>query len=313
MLRFLAKRLVSGLSLLFVISTATYFLIYSSSSNIAINILGEGATPDQIKLKDAQLGLNQPLTTRYLHWLQHALTGNFGISWINNDSVVSEIARRLPVTLTLVLIAIALAALFATILGTLAAVRGGWIDKCVQIGGVLGFAIPGFLLAILLIEFLAIKHHIFPATGWVKFGDSPYNWLRSITLPIVSLVLATVTSAAQQIRSAVKTVLERDFVRTLTSRGLSRREIILRHVLRSAAPTGLTVLSLQFIGMLGGTVIIEHIFALPGMGDLAVNATTSSDTPLIMGIVVFTVIIVIIVNLVVDLLNGWLNPKVRVQ
>jgi peptide/nickel transport system permease protein len=311
--RFLIKRLVSGLSLLFVISTATYFLIYSSSSNIAISILGEGATPDQIKLKDAQLGLNQPIITRYFHWLSHALSGNFGMSWINNDSVVSEITRRLPVTLTLVLLATALAATIAILIGTWAAVRGGWVDKVVQIGGVIGFAIPGFLIAIGLVEFLAIKHHTFPATGWVKFGDSPYNWLRSITLPIISLAIATMTSSAQQIRSAVKKVLERDFVRTLTSRGLSRREIIFRHVLRAAAPTGLTVLSLQFIGMLGGTVIIEHIFALPGIGDLAVNATSSSDTPLIMGIVVFTVIIVIIVNLIVDLLNGWLNPKVRVQ
>jgi peptide/nickel transport system permease protein len=309
--RFLFKRLVSGLSLLFVISTAAYFLIYSSSSNIALNILGEGATPEQIKLKGVQLGLNQPIVTRYWHWLSHALTGNFGISWINNDSVVSEITRRLPVTLTLVLIATAVAATIATIMGTWAAVRGGWVDKVVQIGGVIGFAIPGFLIAIGLIEFLAIKHHAFPATGWVKFGDSLYNWLRSITLPVISLVIATVTSAAQQIRSAVKSVLERDFVRTLTSRGLGRREIIFRHVLRAAAPTGLTVLSLQFIGMLGGTVIVEHIFALPGMGDLAVNATSSSDTPLIMGIVVFTVVIVITVNLVVDLLNGWLNPKVR--
>ena len=121
------------------------------------------------------------------------------------------------------------------------------------------------------------------------------------------------TSSAQQIRSAVKSVLERDFIRTLTSRGISRREIIIKHVLRAAAPAGLTVLSLQFVGMLGGTVIVEKIFALPGMGDLVVNATASGDTPLVMGIVVYTVIIVIVINLVVDLINGWLNPKVRVQ
>ena len=105
----------------------------------------------------------------------------------------------------------------------------------------------------------------------------------------------------------------RDFVRTLTSRGISRREILYKHVLRAAAPAGLTVLSLQFVGMLGGTVIIESIFALPGMGSMVVNATNSSDTPLIMGIVVYTVFIVILVNLLVDILNGWLNPKVRVQ
>ena len=138
-------------------------------------------------------------------------------------------------------------------------------------------------------------------------------WAKSITLPVISLVIATMTSAAQQIRSAVKAVLERDFIRTLTSRGISRREIIFKHVLRAAAPAGLTVLSLQFVGMLGGTVIVEKIFALPGMGDLIENATASGDTPLVMGIVVYSVIIVIVVNLAVDLLNGWLNPKVRVK
>ena len=312
MLKFITKRIVSGFILLAVISTLTFFLVYASSSNIALNILGEGATPDQIRQKQHELGLDQSILARYFSWLKHAIQGNFGNSWINNDSVVSEIMRRLPITLTLVLIAVGVAAIFATLLGILAATKGGAIDRAVQILGIAGFAVPGFLVAILLINFLAIKAHIFPATGWTSFGENTSTWIKSITLPIISLVLATITSAAQQIRSAIKNVLERDFVRTLTSRGISRREIIFKHVLRAAAPAGLTVLSLQFVGMLGGTVIIEKIFALPGMGDLVVNATASSDTPLIMGIVVYTVLIVIAVNLAVDLINGWLNPKVRI-
>ena len=313
MIRFLFKRAIAGISLLIVISTLAFFLVYSSSSNIALTILGEGASPDQIKQKTHDLGLDKPILTRYWDWLKHAVRGDFGMSWINNDSVVSEITRRLPVTLSLVLIAMGLAAILATLIGMYAAVKGGVVDRILQLVAIAGFAIPGFLIAILLINFLAIKSHIFPATGWVTFKESPTNWLKSITLPIISLVIATITSAAQQIRSAIKNVLDRDFVRTLTSRGISRREILYKHVLRAAAPAGLTVLSLQFVGMLGGTVIIEHIFALPGMGDMVVNATSSSDTPLIMGIVVYTVIIVILVNLAVDLINGWLNPKVRVQ
>lgn len=313
MIRFLFKRAIAGISLLIVISTLAFFLVYSSSSNIALTILGEGASPDQIKQKTHDLGLDKPILTRYWDWLKHAVRGDFGMSWINNDSVVSEITRRLPVTLSLVLIAMGLAAILATLIGMYAAVKGGVVDRILQLVAIAGFAIPGFLIAILLINFLAIKSHIFPATGWVTFKESPTTWLKSITLPIISLVIATITSAAQQIRSAIKNVLDRDFVRTLTSRGISRREILFKHVLRAAAPAGLTVLSLQFVGMLGGTVIIEHIFALPGMGDMVVNATSSSDTPLIMGIVVYTVIIVILVNLAVDLINGWLNPKVRVQ
>lgn len=313
MFRFLTKRVISGVALLIVISTMAYFLVYSSGNNIALAILGEGATAEQLALKEKELGLDRPIFERYIDWFKHAIKGDFGSSWVNNDTVVNEITRRLPVTLSLVLIAMALAAIFATLIGMFAAVKGGVVDRALQLMAVAGFAIPGFLVAILLINYLAIKAHIFPATGWVNFKDSPANWLKSISLPIFSLVLATITSAAQQIRSAIKNVLDRDFVRTLTSRGISRREILYKHVLRASAPAGLTVLSLQFVGMLGGTVIIEQIFALPGMGSMIVNATNASDTPLIMGIVVYTVFIVIVVNLLVDLINGWLNPKVRVQ
>lgn len=313
MFGFIAKRIASGVILLGVISTLAYFLVYSSSSNIALNILGPDAPQDSILAKQKELGLDQSLFNRYLEWSQNAIKGNFGTSWFSSESVVGAILHRLPVTLTLVAFAMLIAATLATLLGIAAATKGGWVDKFVQILAIAGFAIPGFLLAVFLVTGLAIKIHLLPATGWVPFADSPTNWAKSLILPVTSLVVATVASAAQQIRSAIKQVLEKDFVKTLTSRGISRNEIIFKHILRSAAPAGLTVLSLQFVGMLGGSVIVEKIFALPGMGELAVNATAMGDTPVVMGVVVYTVIIVITVNLVVDLVNGWLNPKVRVQ
>jgi len=313
MFGFIAKRIASGVILLGVISTLAYFLVYSSSSNIAINILGPDAPQDSILAKQKELGLDQSLFNRYLDWSQNAIKGNFGNSWFSSESVVGAILHRLPVTLTLVAFAMLIAASLATLLGIAAATKGGWVDKFVQILAIAGFAIPGFLLAVFLVTGLAIKIHLLPATGWVPFADSPTNWAKSLILPVTSLVVATVASAAQQIRSAIKQVLEKDFVKTLTSRGISRNEIIFKHILRSAAPAGLTVLSLQFVGMLGGSVIVEKIFALPGMGELAVNATAMGDTPVVMGVVVYTVIIVITVNLIVDLVNGWLNPKVRVQ
>jgi peptide/nickel transport system permease protein len=313
MLGFIARRIASGVILLGVISTLAYFLVYSSSSNIAINILGPDAPAEAILAKQQELGLDKSLLSRYADWALNAIQGNFGNSWFNSESVISAILHRLPVTLTLVLFAMGIAATLATLLGIAAATKGGWVDRLVQILAIAGFAIPGFLLAIFLVTGLAIKINLLPATGWVPFGESPANWLKSLILPVVSLVVATVASAAQQIRSAIKQVLERDFVKTLTSRGISRNEIIYKHILRAAAPAGLTVLSLQFVGMLGGSVIIEKIFALPGMGEMAVNATAMGDTPVVMGVVVYTVIIVIAVNLIVDLVNGWLNPKVRVQ
>jgi peptide/nickel transport system permease protein len=312
MFAFIARRLGSGALLLLVISTLAYFLVFFSTSNVAMNILGDDATAEMIATKNAELGLDRPIFTRYLDWLTNALQGNLGTSWFTNEPIIEGLANRLPITMTLVLGAILLAAILATVLGMAAAVKGGIIDRVVQFLAVTGFAVPGFVVAIFLITVFAINLAILPATGWVAITDDPTNWALSLVLPVSSLVLATVASAAQQIRSAIKSVMDRDWVRTLRSRGIKPSQILFKHVLRSAAPAGLTVLSLQFVGLLGGSVIIESIFALPGIGETAVRSTAMGDTPVVMGVVVFTVIIVILVNLAVDLINGWLNPKVRV-
>ena len=312
MFAFIARRLGSGALLLLVISTLAYFLVFFSTSNVAMNILGDDATAEMIATKNAELGLDKPIFTRYFDWLTNALQGNLGTSWFTNEPIIEGLANRLPITMTLVLGAILLAAILATVLGMAAAVKGGIIDRVVQFLAVTGFAVPGFVVAIFLITVFAINLAILPATGWVAITDDPTNWALSLVLPVSSLVLATVASAAQQIRSAIKSVMDRDWVRTLRSRGIKPSEILFKHVLRSAAPAGLTVLSLQFVGLLGGSVIIESIFALPGIGETAVRSTAMGDTPVVMGVVVFTVIIVILVNLAVDLINGWLNPKVRV-
>jgi peptide/nickel transport system permease protein len=312
MLRFITKRLASGVLLLLVISTITYFLLYFSAGSVARNLLGDSATPAQVVAKTHELGLDRPILGRYLEWLGHALTGNLGVSWYSNQPIVESLSSRLPVTMTLVIFAILLAASLATVLGMAAAVKGGWVDKTVQFLAVAGFSVPNFVVAIVIVTLFAINWTLLPATGWVPLSDSASGWALSLILPVTALVIATVASAAQQIRSAFKDVLSRDWVRTLRSRGINNTEILFKHVLRSAAPAGLTVLSLQFVGMLGGSVIIEKIFALPGIGQLAVDSTSQGDTPVVMGIVVYSVIVVILVNLAVDLINGWLNPKVRV-
>jgi peptide/nickel transport system permease protein len=313
LLTFIARRLVSGAFLLLVISALTYGLLFFSAQNIALNILGDLATPEQLAAKSQELGLDKPIAERYLAWLLAAITGDFGVSWFSNESIGNILLARLPVTLTLVIVTILLAGVIATALGMTAAVKGGAIDRVVQILGVIGFAVPNFVLAILLVSVFAIGLFLFPATGWVPFEQSPVDWLKSLALPVSALLVGTIASSAQQFRSAMKAVLERDWVKTLRSRGLDEREILLKHVLRASAPAGLTILSLQFVGMLGGAVIIEQIFALPGLGFLALQSTGIGDTPVVMGVVVITVIVVVLVNLFVDLLNGWLNPKVRVK
>ena len=306
------RRLLSGIVIAFVVSVASFVLLYFSSSTIVVNFLGESATPELIAAKEAELGLDQPLFTRYIDWLGAALQGDFGTSWFTNQPVTATLAARLPVTMTLVISTIIVTAIIATILGVTAAVRRGWVDRLIQGAAVIGDAIPGFVLAVVFVTIFAINLRLFPATSTIVPNAGVGAWVSSLFLPVVAISISAITGGAQQIRSAVIAQSERDYVRTLRSRGISEREILFKNVLRSAAPAGLTVLSLQFIGMLGASVIIEQIFALPGMGAIAVISSVQGDLPIVMGIVMYTVVIVIIVNLLVDLANGWLNPKVRV-
>lgn len=313
MLMFTLRRLVAGAVLLVVITALTYTLLFFSSSSIARNILGEQASEEQVALKEVELGLDQPLPVRFLEWAAAAVRGDFGRSWFNGESVTDALVNRAPVTLTLMIVSIVLVAIVATALGVVAAVRRGWVDRVVQVGAIIGDAIPGFVLAIILVTVFAVQLAIFPAVSTIQPGATAVAWIGSLTLPVIAIVLNYVTSSAQQIRSAVIKQLEQDYVRTLRSRGIGEGEIVLKHVLRSAAPAGLTVLSLQFIGLLGGVVILERVFAIPGLGALAVGATVRGDIPIVMGVVILTVVIVIVVNLLVDLANGALNPKVRLS
>jgi len=311
-LRFVSRRLASGAVLVGILSTVTFFLLYLSGGNIARRILGQQATQDTVAQKTHELGLDRPILPRFGDWASHAIRGDLGASWFSGQSVTDAITSRLAVTLSLVIGATVLTAVIAVLLGVTAARYGGWADKLVQLLSVLGFAIPGFLLALGLVTVFAIKLHWFKPTGYVQLTDSPAQWLSSIALPVVALSLGSIAGVAPQIRGSVLDALRQDYVRTLRSRGLSEARVIYKHVLRNAAGPALSVLAVQFVGLLGGAVIVEQIFAIPGLGQVAVGATSAGDIPLVMGLVIVTAVLVVILNLAVDLLQGWLNPKVRV-
>jgi peptide/nickel transport system permease protein len=309
---FVLRRLGSGLVVLAVVSNVTFLLLFFSGTRVGRILLGENATAEQVQAKEAELGLDRPLLARLGDWWTGAVRGDFGTSWLNQRPVFDAIGDRLPVTLALVCTAIVCISLVATLLGVTAAVKRGWVDRVVQVGALIGEAVPGFLIGLLLVTTFAIQLGWFPAISTIAPGAGRSAWVATLTLPVIALILNGAARTAQHLRSAVIKQLGMDYVRTLRSRGLPEREIVFRHVLRSAAPAALTVLSLQFIGMLSGVVVLEQIFALPGLGTLAVQATTTGDMPLVMGVVVYMVLLVVAVNLVVDLINGWLNPKVRV-
>ncbi|MFK4789007.1 ABC transporter permease [Microbacterium sp. ZW T5_56] len=313
MLMFIVRRVISGVVLLVVISIVTFGLLFLDSANIARRILGQNATAELVAQKSAELGLDRPLVVQYWDWLTSALTGDLGRSWFNGQLVAVSLGGRLSVSLSLVIGATIISAVLAIVLGVLAARRGGWVDALVQFISVVGFAIPGFLIALYLVLIFAINLHLFKATGYIPITQSFAGWLASVTLPIIALSLGAIAAVAQQIRGSVTDAMSRDYVRTLRARGLSSGSVVYKHVLRNAGGPALAVLAVQFIGLLGGAVIVEQVFALPGMGQLTVSATTQGDIPVVMGVVIAFAVIVLIVNLVIDLAQAALNPKVRLS
>ncbi|MFJ3772353.1 ABC transporter permease [Streptomyces sp. NPDC090075] len=311
MLRFVLRRLASGVVLTVATSVVTFFLLYAAGGNIARRILGPQATTVGIRAKQHELGLDRPILAQFGHWVSHALRGDFGSSWFDNLPVTQVIGDRLPVTLSLVVGATLVTAVVSVLLGVLAARRGGWIDRLVQFVSMLGFAVPSFLVAIALVLVFAIKLGLVAPTGYTRFTDSPSGWLSSIVLPVIALSIGSVSGVAQQIRGSLLDAQRQDWVRVLRSHGLPESRVLYLHVLRNAAGPALSVLGLQFVSLIGGAVIVEQIFAVAGLGQAAVSATSQGDVPVVMGLVIVVGAIVVVLNLLVDLLLGWLNPKVR--
>jgi peptide/nickel transport system permease protein len=313
MLSFTLKRLGAGLVLVIVIPTVSFFLMHRTAGDVARNVLGPNATPDQVAKATADLGLDRPVLQQYLDWARAVLHGDFGSSWFTSEPVSNAISTRVPVTLNLVLGTTIVAAILAVVGGVTAAVRRGWVDRVIQVLAVVGFAVPGFWLALVLALVFAVRLNLLPATGYVPFFTSPAEWARSLVLPVTALAVGAVAGAAQQIRGAVIETLRQDWVRTLRSRGLSERRVLFRHVLRSASVSGLTVLALQFVGLLGGAVIVEQIYSLPGIGQILATSTAQGDTPMVLGVVVVTTVMVVVVNLAMDLSVAFLSPKARLS
>jgi len=311
MASFVARRLANAAGLLLVISAISFWLTRLLPGDPARAILGITATRAQVAAERRHLGLDVPVAAAYLRWLGGAIRGRLGASWFNGEPVAQAIASKLPVTLSLAIGATVVAGLAGVAVGLLAAVRRGAADRLLNAVLTVAFAIPGFVLSLALVVAFAIRLRWFPATGYVSPSASPLLWLQSITLPVLALAVGPAAIVAQQIRAAAGDVLGRDYVRTLRSRGLPRWRLYGRHVLRNTAPAALTALSIQFIGLLGGAIVVETVFALPGLGSFAAQASTQGDIPEIQGLVIVLVCVVVAVNLLVDLCYAWLNPRVR--
>lgn len=307
------RRVVSGITLILVISFLAQLLMLPGIDNIARNVLGELASDEQVAEKATALGLDRPFFVRYFDWIGGAVTGDLGSSYYSTQSVTDAIATRLPVTLSLIVLVTIATGLISFAVGIASAVYRGAGDRAWQIVLTIADALPAFIIAIFFAWVFAVQLRWFPATGFTPLWESPLGWISTLALPMAAMTITSLVGVSQLVRSSALTVLRSDYMRTRRSRGLSSGYLVTTSVLRNSATPGLAALAVQIVGMLGAAVVIEMVFALPGLGYLAVQSALRSDIPMILGVLMTYVVIVVIVNLLVDLLIMWVNPKVRLR
>jgi peptide/nickel transport system permease protein len=314
MLRQMARWLVSSVVLLFVITALTFVLASMAPGDAARAILSSQSgsyTAQQYQQMRHALGIDQPLPLQYWHWLDGVLHGSLGTDLFSDQPVAQELGSRLGPSLSIIGGTLIVSGVVGVGLGIVSAVRGGVLGRLVDIVSLAGLSFPNFWLALVLAELLAVKIQVFPATGYVPLGAGPGPWLRSIALPVLTLSAGAVAFVAKQTRDSMSEVMSREFIVMLRARGLPGRSVVLRHALRNAAVPVVTVLGLLLATLLGGTVLIEDVFSIPGLGQEAVTAAGSHDLPVIEGVAFCFTVIVIIANLLVDVSYRLLNPKVR--
>ena len=307
----LVRRLLTAIPLLLVVSSFNFLLLSLTPGDAARQILGPQGTPEQYEALRQQLGLDLPVYEQYWRWLERAVSGDLGSSIINGASVTESIASRLPVTLSLIAGSLLVSALVGVGLGVFSAVRGGVIGRVVDALALLSWALPVFWVGSVLVVVFAIQLEWLPALGYIPFTESPRDWARSLVLPIAALSLGSVAAVLKQTREAMLDVLGSEYIRMAAANGISRTSLIFRHALKNAALPVITVLGVQTIGLLGGAVLVENLFSMPGMGSLVVSSALAHDVPTVQAIAVVFTVVVILVNLSVDLAYGLLNPRVR--
>ena len=319
MSRYIVRRLLSGIPVVILVSFITFLgqsLIPGDPVLAAIGA-GEAADlstlgPEFLEAKRHELGLDRPLPVQYAKYVQRLVQGDFGKSFRTGEPVTKTIRQRLSVSVKLNLITFTLNTTLALFLGTLAALyRGTIIDFLATSWAVLGVATPGFFLAIVLIVIFSVKLDWLPAAGWVDPVTHPVDGVRHLILPVMSLGLFGSATIMRQTRSALLEVLRQDYIVTARAKGLSGRVVVTVHALKNAMLPVVTVIGLSLAGLLGGSVLIERVFAIPGVGRLALDSTQSRDYPVVQGIVMMAAGAIIVATLITDLLYAWLDPRIR--
>ncbi|HTK07169.1 MAG TPA: ABC transporter permease [Ktedonobacteraceae bacterium] len=314
MARYIVRRLLFMLPVALVVSFLVFMTIHLVPGDPALVLLGEEATPQTVAALHKQLGLDQPLPVQYGLWLWHTLHGDMGQSIQLQQPVLQAIIQRLPVSLELGIAALLLSLLLALPLGVYSAThRNSWLDWLVSLSTLLGTAIPSFVLGLVLLLFFAVQLRVFPPGGYVPLADDPFNNLRDLVLPVVTLAASSVAVNLRQVRASMIEVLNQDYVRTARAKGLKERPVLYLHALRNALIPLLTIVGLQAGAILAGTFIIETIFLWPGVGQLTITSILSKDYPVVQGVVLYSAFAYMLVNLLVDVCYVMLDPRIRLD
>ena len=314
MLIFIGRRILLTIPSLLGVMVVVFLLMRAIPGDVVTNLVGlqGNVSPERLAELRRMFGLDLPVHVQFWEWFSAALQGDLGSSLRTGRSIAMDLALRFPVTLELTILGMAIALLVAVPLGILAALnRGGWLDWAGTLFALLGLSVPGFFLGILLILLFSLRLDWLPPAGYVPFLESPLDNLRHMILPALSLGLILAAATTRIVRSTMLEVLGRDYVRTARAKGLAERVVTLRHALRNALIPVTTVVGLQFGALLGGAVIIEQVFSLPGVGRYALEGINLRDYPIVQGAVLLIAAAFIFVNLLVDVIYALIDPRVR--
>jgi len=309
---FILRRVVQLIPVLAFISAIVFFIFRIIPGDAVAVAMGEGADRESAESMRRQLGLDRPLVVQYLDWLGSALRGDLGFSLINRQSVLSLVLEKLPASLQLMTLSMLLALAISLPVGILAALkRGTWVDQVARVFALTGFCMPRYWLAVLLILLLAVQARWFPPAGYVGLQEDPLQSLRHATLPVLAIGLSLAAVQMRFLRSSLLEVISQDYIRTANAKGLRQRAVVLGHALKNSLIPFVTVVGPELGNLLGAQVVVEQIFAWPGLGWLMIQSISQRDYAVVQGLVLVTATGVVVINLVVDVAYAYLDPRIR--
>jgi peptide/nickel transport system permease protein len=308
----LVRRLLGAVPILLIVSLITFAMIHLIPGDPAAAIAGMSATPEQIANIRRDLGLDQPLLAQLGDWYLNLLHGDLGRSLLLGQPVVQATMLRLPVTLALSAYALLLTLLIGLSSGILAALRQNtWVDQAAMVFAMLGISLPSFYLGLLMIIVLGVDLRWLPTGGYIAFTDDPLGWLATSTMPAISLALLLAGLLARITRSTMLEVLRQDFIRTARAKGLPNRTVVMKHALANALIPITTVLGIIVSLLISGSVVVETLFSIPGIGQLLTQAVLNRDYPMVQGGLLITTALLVLINIGVDVCYALLDPRVR--